>query len=92
MEYCGGGSLQDIYHGTVDFSLCFNFYFNDCYFMFLVNKGYQHVDVLFYILSCSGVLHKRSLDFIFCWYSVKLLEPDEEIQEYLKTLDFTFQM
>ena len=23
MEYCGGGSLQDIYHGTVNFSLLF---------------------------------------------------------------------
>lgn len=42
MEYCGGGSLQDIYHGTVNLSLYFktNFDFNDCYLICLVNQGY----------------------------------------------------
>jgi hypothetical protein len=40
MEYCGGGSLQDIYHGTVNFTLYFKtFDFNDCCLIFPVNWG-----------------------------------------------------
>lgn len=32
MEYCGGGSLQDIYHGTVNLMFYFkpDFAFHDC--------------------------------------------------------------
>lgn len=40
MEYCGGGSLQDIYHGTVNTVLHLKLYlgFYGCCLTFLANK------------------------------------------------------
>lgn len=48
MEYCGGGSLQDIYHGTVNTVLHLKLYlgFYGCCLTFLDSKGMICVDLL----------------------------------------------
>uniref|UniRef100_A0A452QR03 Mitogen-activated protein kinase kinase kinase kinase n=1 Tax=Ursus americanus TaxID=9643 RepID=A0A452QR03_URSAM len=52
MEFCGGGSLQDIYHVSLIFVFCFLKLQGLCY---LHSKGKMHRDIKVYIISDFGV-------------------------------------